>query len=297
MHASAKPLIAALLLTLSAKAIRTQSPLPVFYVAQIPQARAMADRLAAEAGPGATLPVPLSPEVPEGLARALSTSSPRAAIALGPHAVRMARQTLPAAWIVYALVPFPEEEGFLTDPKNVGIDALTVPRAAKELLSHAGVKGKAALLHSVRVSGTAGRLVREWRAEGLDVEAVAVSQAPLMEDLFSRLKGRYSALLLLPDPVTDNPYRLRFIVTESLQARMVPLALDCGLASQGVALALAPSPQSVAALLHATAQAAFSDSGYQGPKRITADRAETAGNKAALAGLGIRTDLRIDTRY
>lgn len=297
MRASAKPLIAALLLTLSAKAIRTQSPLPVFYVAQVPQARAMADRIAVEAGPGAILPVPLSPDVPEGLARAIAASSPRAAIALGPHAVRLARQTLPSAWIVYALVPFPEEEGFLADARAVGIDALAVPRAAKELLARAGVKGKSALLHSVLVSGTAARLAQELRAEGLDVEAVPVSQAPLMEDLFSRLKGRYSALILLPDPVTDNPYRLRYIVTESLEARMVPLALDCGLASQGVALALGPTPESVSALLHATARALLSDPGYRGPKRITAERAETAGNKAALAGLGIRADLHLDSRY
>ncbi|MFZ5982771.1 MAG: hypothetical protein ACOYXN_00240 [Acidobacteriota bacterium] len=257
----------------------------------------MAERIAAEAGPGGTLPVPLSPEVPEGLARALSTSSPRAAIALGPHAVRLARQTLPSAWIVYAMVPFPEEEGFLADPKAVGICALTVPRATKELLTQAGVQGKAALLHSVLVSGTAARLVQGLRAEGLDVEPVPVTQAPLMEDLFSRLKGRYSTLVLLPDPVTDDPYRLRYIVTQSLEARMVPVALDCGLASQGVALALGPAPDSVSALLHATVRAVLSDSGYKGPKRITADRAETAGNKAALAGLGIRTDLRLDSRY
>ncbi len=297
MRVWAKPLIAAVLFALSAGAIRAQSPLPVFYVPHIPEARAMAERIAVEAGPGAVLPVLLSPEVPEGMARSLSASSPRVAIALGPHAVRLARQTLPGAWIVYTLVPFPEEEGFLTDARAVGIDSLTVPGSAKELLNRAGVKGKAALLHSVLVSGTAARLAKELRVEGLDVEAVSVSQAPLMEDIFSRLKGRYSVLLLLPDPVTGNPYRLRYIVTASLEARMVPLALDRGLASQGVALALGPSHESLSALVHATARAFLTDSGYKGPKWITAARAETAGNEAALAGLGIRADLHLDRRY
>jgi hypothetical protein len=131
----------------------------------------------------------------------------------------------------------------------------------------------------------------------VDVEAVPVSQAPLMEDLFARLKGRYSALLLLPDPVTDNPYRLRYIVTESLGSRMVPVALDCDLASQGVALALGPAPDAVAARLLGTARLCIGDSQYRGARLVTAERAESAGNGPALESLGVRPDLRLDRRY
>jgi ABC-type uncharacterized transport system substrate-binding protein len=159
---------------------------------------------------------------------------PQVVISLAPYATRMAKLAVPDSWIVYALVPFPEVEGFTRDPKMVGIQSMG---SETDLFSLAAGLGKAkqlAVVHSDLVSPSVSPMMDRLREAGFNATDFSLSQAPLLTELLSRIVGHYDAVLLLPDPLTENPYALRFLVTTCFTRGILTLATDYGLVGNGV---------------------------------------------------------------
>ena len=163
----------------------------------------------------------------------LARMRPKVVISVSSYATHMVRQVLPETWVVYALVPFPEVEGFTRDPKLVGIAALGSETDLYALASGLGKAKRLVVLHSELVSPSVEPMLRRLKEAGFSPTDLPLSQAPLMEQVLSQIVGKYDAVLLLPDSVTANPYRLRFIVTTCLTNRILTLTNDQGLVANG----------------------------------------------------------------
>jgi len=158
---------------------------------------------------------------------------PKVVISLSSYATHMVKHVLPETWVVYALVPFPEVEGFTRDPKMVGIAGLGSEAELYSLANGLGRAKRLAVLHSELISPSVEPMLRRLKEAGFSPTDFSLSQAPLMEEVMSKVVGNYDAVLLLPDPLTANPYRLRFIVTACLNKKVLTLTTDLGLIANG----------------------------------------------------------------
>lgn len=191
-----------------------------------------------------TLEIRGGPEDEDALAR-LKAQQPLVVVATGVYAARVARKALPEAWIVYSLVLYPEVEEFTEDPKMIGISGLGSEKELFTLVnSLAPVKVlKVALIHSVVLDPSAGPLVSRLAAAGFQVTDYPLTEAPLMEDVMRDVTARFQAVLLLPDPITQNPSRLRYMITSCMDKGVLPLTTDLDLLHQGVLCGTFVSPE------------------------------------------------------
>jgi len=159
---------------------------------------------------------------------------PKVVISFAAYATHMVKQVLPDTWVVYALVPYPEVEGFTRDPKMVGIAGLGSEAELYSLANGLGKAKRLAILHSDLISPSVQPMLGRLKEAGFSTTDFPLSQAPLLEEVLSKIVGNYDAVLLLPDPLTANPYALRFIVTACLNKKVLTLTTDSGLIGNGV---------------------------------------------------------------
>jgi ABC-type uncharacterized transport system substrate-binding protein len=237
-----------------------------------------------------TLEIRGGPEDEDALER-LKAQKPLVVVATGVYAALSARKALPDAWIVYSLVLYPEVEGFTDDPKMIGISGLGSEKELFTLVnSLASVKIlKVALIHSVVLDPSAGALLSRLAGAGFQVTDYPLSEAPLMEEVMRDVTTRFQAVLLLPDPITQNPSRLRFMITSCMDRGVLTLTTDLDLLHQGVLCGTFVSPERAGREAGATA-AQLLTSGKTPPQKIVfPSDSETAVNLAAAKALKVGT--------
>jgi ABC-type uncharacterized transport system substrate-binding protein len=164
----------------------------------------------------------------------LKTLAPKVVIATGAWATRLARETLPQAWVVHVLVPYPEVEGFTRDARMTGVSPLGLEKDLFAVANGMAPVKKLAVVHSEVISPFVEPLLGRLKKAGFEPTDFPLSEAPLLQEVMVKVKGRFQAVLLLPDPITDNPYALRFLVTQCVEAGILPLTLDRSLVGTGV---------------------------------------------------------------
>jgi ABC-type uncharacterized transport system substrate-binding protein len=168
---------------------------------------------------------------------ALAAQNPAVVFAVGAQAVRKVRKAMPEVWIVYGMVYFPESEGFLNDPKMVGVASLGPAKGLAADIK-AFTKSKAVVvLHAQAESATVSALLDRLRAEGLDPQSKSVPSSPDLPAAFDAVKDNYKTVILLPDGITASPDSMRFLISQCVQGGILPVALAEPLVASGALLA------------------------------------------------------------
>ena len=101
---------------------------------------------------------------------------------------------MPEVWIVYGMVYFPESEGFLNDPKMVGVASLG-PAKGLAVDIKTFTKSKAVVvLHAQAESAAVSALVDRLRAEGLDPQSKSVPSAADLPAAFDTVKDSFKTV-------------------------------------------------------------------------------------------------------
>ena len=225
----------------------------IFYPPALSGATSFADSIEAlapaEAGwLGQVVKVPLVPLDPgDSLAR-LRELKPRLVFTYGAFATRSARSVLPKAWLIYAGVPFPENEGFIEDDCMVGVAAWGSPQGLFQLLNSVRPVRKLAVLYSDMHDASVRPLLARLKEAGFDPSSIELNEAPVIEDVVrSIMNGGYGALLILPSPPMSNPDRLRYVITQCVRGSILPVAGDPALVQEGALCAVTPGSRATAA--------------------------------------------------
>jgi ABC-type uncharacterized transport system substrate-binding protein len=218
----------------------------------------------------------------------LRSSKPSIVLSLGAYATKSARKALPDAWIVYAMVLYPEVEGFTSDRKMAGVEALGGEEKLRRMTKAFVHPSKVAVLHSVVIEESIPTLLDRLKAAGFAPEAFPLSEAPLMEPAMDELTSKYGAVLLLPDPITENADRLRFIITRCTAKRVVPLALTHGLVGRGALCGSYVKPEAAGERAAELAQKILAGNGPRQGSRATAESSPVVnGSVARLFGVTV----------
>ncbi len=164
----------------------------------------------------------------------LKAKQPSLVYTVGSYATKQVRLAMPQVWIVYAMVYYPEVEGFTKDPKMVGIasfGSFTMLRTAVKAFRR---RAKSlVVMHSSVTTPTVVILLKGLNSAGFHAEEVPVSDPAKLPALFKSLVGRFDAVLILPDPLTADPDALRFLISTCIKNRIMLVSLTNSLASRG----------------------------------------------------------------
>ncbi len=230
----------------------------------------------------------------------LKSQSPQMVYCVGTYAAKKVRAVLPDVWIVYAMVYYPEVEGFLQDPKMVGIASLGSAKGLSTLVKAFGAKGKSCvILHSPAVGPAVGGLISRLGAEGFDVQGRSVGNVADLAAVLGEIKEQARLVLLLPDPLTANDDALRYIISTCLENRVVPVALSENLVANGALCASFFAPDVVGNEAARVAQAILNGVNIPGDKLVQPTVSTSAANKntAEALRLKIPSSQRIEVVY
>ncbi len=164
----------------------------------------------------------------------ITEKKPDAVFAVGYFAVKKIREALPDTPIVAAMVYYPEMDGIISDPKTVVISSLG---SSKELISQVKMFKKVkslGMLYSSSISPAAASIMADLKSQGVDVTDLPVAKQEEIAAAFESVKGRVQAIVVLPDGLTQNPDVIRFIVTQSISADIMPISFNENMVSSGM---------------------------------------------------------------
>jgi len=164
----------------------------------------------------------------------ISDKRPDAVFAIGHFAATKVREALPETPVIAAMVYYPELNGIVSDPRTAIVSSLGAP---KEMISQVKIFRKIkslGLLYSTSISPAAAVIAAEFKAQGVEVVDMPVGKQEEISLQLEGVKGRMQALVVLPDPITQNPDAIRFIVTQSIAADVLPLSFNEAMVSSGI---------------------------------------------------------------
>jgi ABC-type uncharacterized transport system substrate-binding protein len=164
---------------------------------------------------------------------ALKAQSPSLVFAVGSYAVKKVRQALPDTWIVYAMVYYPEAEGFTNDAKMVGVASLGSTKALASMLKTLAKIKSLVVVHSQAIDSAMPDLLAQLKSDGLDAESKSVADPSGLKATFDAVKDQYRAVLILPDPITTNQDALRFMVSQCVAFGLAPVSLSESMVAGG----------------------------------------------------------------
>ena len=175
----------------------------------------------------------------------VSEVKPDAVFAIGAFSAKKVREVLPDVPIVTAMVYYPETDGLNLDPKTVVVNSLgSAKELAIEVKSFRKIK-TIGLIRFASISSSAEIISSELKSQGLEVLDFPVAKQEDVAPIFEAAKGRIQAILILPDPITQNPDTLRFIVTQSVTNDILPIALNENMVASGAFFAVFYSTDSI----------------------------------------------------
>lgn len=218
---------------------------------------------------------------------ALKAKDPSLVYAVGSYAAKKVRQAMPDTWIVYGMVYYPESEGFVNDPKMVGVASLGPTKGLVGVLKSI-VKGKTAVILNARaVDASASELANRFRADGLDAQARSVPDAAGLQAAFDAVKDSTRIIVLLPDPITANQDALRFVVSQCVSAGIAPVSLSEQLVSGGALCAAYYPPDAVGNQAARVASEILSSGKAPADRVVAPQDSATALNKGTAQALKI----------
>ena len=176
---------------------------------------------------------------------ALKAENPDVVFAVGSYAAKKVRQVLPTVWIVYGMVYYPEVEGLTGDPKMVGIDSLGPPKGLASLVKPMSRSKSLVVLHSQSIMASVSSLVTALNSAGFDAQSKAVASVGDLQGAFQAVKDQFKILLLLPDPLTANPDAMRYLISQCVDAKILPVALTESMVASGALCAVTFQPEAV----------------------------------------------------
>ncbi|MEW6757507.1 MAG: hypothetical protein AB1347_04740 [Acidobacteriota bacterium] len=230
----------------------------------------------------------------------LKGQSPQLVYCVGTYAAKKVREALPDVWIIYAMVYYPEVEGFFQDPKMVGIASLGSTKGLSTLVKAFGAKGKSCvILHSPAVGPAVGGLISRLGADGFDAQGRSVGNVADLAAVLGEVKEQTRLVLLLPDPLTANGDALRYIISTCLENRVVPVALSENLVASGALCASFFAPDAVGNEAARVAQAILNGVNIPTDKLVQPAVSASAANKNTADALRLKVPaaLRIEVVY
>lgn len=230
----------------------------------------------------------------------LKAQNPTLVFAVGSYAAKKVREAIPDAWVVYGMVYYPEVEGFVDDPKMVGIASLGPPKALAQLLKSLGSKTKGLyLIHAEATSRSIPNLISRLNSEGFDAQAKSVASEKDLQAAFESVKDQARLVMLLPDPVTKNPDAIRFVVSQCAAAKIPPVSLSESLVSDGMLCAAYYPPSGIGNQGARVAQAILASGQAPADKLVPPIETATALNKGTASAIGINLPkgLRVEVTY
>ncbi len=164
----------------------------------------------------------------------LKSANPDLVFTVGSYATKKVRQALPNVWIVYAMVYYPEADGFLGDSKMVGVASLGSAREMDKLLKSFKKNRSMAIIHSVAIAASIPTLMEELSNRGIKVTSYAVQGVDDLQRVMEAIQNQPDSILILPDPVTSNPDALRFILSKCMSWGVLPVSYSDLLVGSGV---------------------------------------------------------------
>jgi ABC-type uncharacterized transport system substrate-binding protein len=225
----------------------------------------------------------------EAALQALKGQSPQLVYCVGTYAAKKVREALPDVWIVYAMVYYPEVEGFFQDPKMVGIASLGSTKSLAGLVKAFGAKGKACvILHSPSISPAVGGLISRLNSDGFDAQGRSVANVSDLTGVLGEVREQTRLVLLLPDPLTANGDALRFIISTCIENRVVPVALSESLVASGALCASFFAPDAVGNEAARVAQAILNGANIPTDKLVQPAVSASAANKNTAEALRLK---------
>jgi len=175
----------------------------------------------------------------------LKGAAPDLVFTVGSYATKKVREALPGVWIVYAMVYYPEAEGFQSDPKMVGVDSLGSARELARVLKTFKRDRSVAVLHSEAIAASIPKILEEISARGISAIAYSVRGLDDLQRVLGAIQTQPDAILILPDPVTANPDALRFILSKCLSWGVLPVTYSDALVGNGALCGTFYPPASV----------------------------------------------------
>ncbi len=165
---------------------------------------------------------------------ALKAKLPTLIFTVGSYATKKVRAAIPDVWIVYAMVYYPDLEGFTADPKMVGIGSLGSPKDLNEMVKAFRRRAKRLyILHSPAIQSSIPGLIAQLDEAGFDAQDKPVPDAPSLQGVFNSIRDDAQVVLLLPDPLTSNQDALRYIISQCVDNKIIPVALSDSLVANG----------------------------------------------------------------
>ncbi|MCI4397890.1 MAG: hypothetical protein JHC34_03530 [Acidobacteria bacterium] len=230
----------------------------------------------------------------------LKGQAPDLVFAVGSYAVKKVRQALPEVQIVYAMVYYPEVDGLTRDPRATGVASLGAPRLLAQVVKSLG-KGKSiVVLHQAAIAASALEIASALGAEGLSASTASVQGTDDLPKVLDGIKGQAQYVLLLPDPLTQAPESLRFIISKCIEAGIMPLAYSESLVSNGALAAAYIPPQSAGSRAAEVASDILSSGKAPDTRVVSVADAATAVNGSTAKALRINKlpkDLSSGTIY
>lgn len=181
----------------------------------------------------------------EAALSALAAQNPSLVFALGSQAAKRVRKAMPDVWIVYGMVYYPEAEGLTQDAKMAGVSSLGSTKVLASAVRTFTKSKSLTILHAQAESAAVTALLDRLKADGFDAQARAVSAAADLPAAFDAVKDQCKVLLLLPDGITSNADSMRFLISQCVQAGILPVSLAEPLVASGALLASFVSPEAV----------------------------------------------------
>jgi len=175
----------------------------------------------------------------------LAAQNPALVFALGSQAAKRVRKSMPDVWIVYGMVYYPEAEGISQDAKMVGVSSLGPTKALAAAVKAFTRAKTLTVLHAQAESASVPAIVDRLRADGFDAQSRAVQAAGDLQAAFDAVKDQSRIILLLPDGITSNADSMRFLISQCVEAGILPVSLTEPLAASGTLLASFVSPETV----------------------------------------------------
>ena len=164
----------------------------------------------------------------------LKAKQPSLVYTVGSYATKQVRLAMPQVWIVYAMVYYPEVEGFKNDPKMVGIAAFGSSTMLRTAVKAFRRRAKSlVVVHSSVTTPTVIALLRGLNSAGFHAEERSVTDPTKLPALFKSLVGQFDAVLILPDPLTADSDALRFLISNCIENRIMLVSLTNSLAFRG----------------------------------------------------------------
>ncbi len=230
----------------------------------------------------------------------LKGQSPDLVFAVGSYAAKKARQAMPDVEIVYAMVYYPEVDGLTHDAKMTGVASLGAPKLLAQVIKSLGKGKSVVILNQAAISASALEIATTLGNEGLSASTSTVQGTDDLPKVLDGVRGQAQYILLLPDPLTQSPESLRFIISKCVDAGIVPLAYSEGLVSNGAFAAAYIPPESAGSKAAEVAADILSTGKAPETKVVPVTDAATAVNKGTARALRINKlpkDLASGTIY